>query len=188
VNAATLLALAAALAMDAFAVAVASGFSLGRVTGRHTFRLAFHFGLFQALMPVLGWAAGRTVAPLLERWDHWVAFGLLAFIGGRMVWGALWGETEKRGSDPTRGLSLVVLSVATSVDALAVGLTLSLLQVSILWPAAVIGVVCAAFTVAGLHLGRLAGGAMRLGRWAEGAGGLVLLAIGLRILAKHGVF
>jgi len=105
-----------------------------------------------------------------------------------MVWGALCGETEKRGSDPTRGLSLVVLSVATSVDALAVGLSLSLLQVSILWPAAVIGVVCAAFTVAGLHLGRLVGGAMRLGRWAEGAGGLVLLAIGLRILTAHGVF
>ncbi|MGC8762416.1 MAG: manganese efflux pump MntP family protein [Acidobacteriota bacterium] len=187
-NAATLLALAAALAMDAFAVAVASGFSLGRVTGRHTFRLAFHFGLFQALMPVLGWWAGHTVASLLQRWDHWLAFGLLAFIGGRMVWGAVAGGGETAGSDPTQGFSLVVLSVATSVDALAVGLSLSLLQVSILWPAAVIGGVCAAFTVAGLHLGRLAGGALRLGRWAEGAGGLVLLAIGLRILTEHGVF
>lgn len=187
-NATTLLALAVALAMDAFAVAVASGFSLGRVTGRHTFRLAFHFGLFQALMPVLGWWAGRTVASLLQRWDHWAAFGLLAFIGGRMVLGALAGGTEKRGGDPTRGLSLVILSVATSLDALAVGLSLSLLKVSILWPAAVIGGVCAVFTVAGLHLGCLAGSAVRLGRWAEGVGGGVLLAIGLRILADHGVF
>lgn len=183
-----LLALAAALAMDAFAVAVATGLSLGRVTGRHTFRLAFHFGLFQALMPILGWAGGRTVASFFERWDHWAAFGLLALIGGRMILEAVEDRKEKGRNDPTRGFSLVVLSVATSVDALAVGLSLSLLQVSIFWPAAVIGMVCAAFTAAGLHLGRLAGGAARLGRWAEGAGGVVLLLLGLHILSAHGVF
>lgn len=183
---ATLLGLAVALAMDAFAVAVATGIFLRTVSGRQTFRLAFHFGLFQSLMPILGWVAGRTVADLLARWDHWMAFGLLSVIGGRMIWEGWRGGGKEESRDPTRGISLVVLSLATSVDALAVGLSLSLLDVQILWPAAVIGVVCAAFTGAGLHLGRLVVGAARVGRWAEIAGGLVLLAIGIRILVAHG--
>jgi len=188
VNPVALLGLAAALAMDAFAVAVATGLYLRTVSGRQTFRLAFHFGLFQALMPVLGWVAGRTVADLLARWDHWVAFGLLLAIGGRMIWESRRGDEREGRGDPTRGVSLVVLSLATSMDALAVGLSLSLLDVEILWPAAVIGAVCAALTWAGLHLGRLAGGAARLGRWAERAGGIVLLAIGVHILWEHGAF
>jgi putative Mn2+ efflux pump MntP len=183
-----LVALAVALAMDAFAVAVATGVSLRTVSGRQTFRLAYHFGLFQALMPILGWAAGRSFAHTIEAFDHWAAFGLLAFVGGHMLWEALRGEGQNRRSDPTRGLSLLVLSLATSLDAMAVGLSLSLLGISIWWPALVIGVTCAAITAAGLHLGRLAATASRLGRWAEAFGGLVLLAIGFRILLQHGVF
>lgn len=183
-----LLVIAVALAMDAFAVSVAAGLSLRAVSGRQTFRLAWHFGLFQALMPVIGWAAGRTVSAYLEAVDHWAAFGLLAFIGGKMIW-----ESFRRGggaerADPTRGWSLVVLSLATSMDALAVGLSLSLLRVTIWWPALVIGLVCAAFTTAGLHAGRLLRASARLGTWAERAGGLVLIAIGVRILWEHGVF
>jgi manganese efflux pump family protein len=183
-----LVALAVALAMDAFAVAVATGVSLRTVSGRQTFRLAYHFGLFQALMPILGWAAGRTFVGAIEAFDHWAAFGLLAFVGGHMLWEALRGEGQHAGSDPTRGLSLIILSLATSLDALAVGLSLSLLGISIWWPALVIGLVCTAITAAGLHLGRLAATAARLGRWAEALGGLVLLAIGLRILFQHGAF
>lgn len=184
----TLLVIAVALAMDAFAVAVATGLSLRAVTGRQTFRLAWHFGLFQALMPMIGWAAGRTVSAYLERVDHWAAFGLLAFIGGKMVWESFRREGERERPDPTRGWSLVVLSLATSMDALAVGLSLSLLKVTIGWPALVIGFVCAAFTTAGLHAGRFLRASARLGTWAERAGGLVLIAIGIRILWEHGVF
>ena len=146
-----LLALAVALAMDAFAVAVATGATLREVSGRQTFRLAYHFGLFQALMPVLGWAAGRTFSKSIEAFDHWAAFGLLAFIGGKMIWESFRPEGTREGRDPTRGATLVLLSLATSMDALAVGLSLSLLGVSILWPACVIGAVCAAFTAGGLH-------------------------------------
>jgi len=183
-----LVALAVALAMDAFAVAVATGAGLKAVSGRQTFRLAYHFGLFQALMPVLGWAAGHTFSKAIEAFDHWAAFGLLAIVGGHMIVEAIRGREDRPRRDPTRGMTLVLLSLATSMDALAVGLSLALLNVSIWWPSAVIGLVCAAFTAGGLHLGRMAAAATRLGRFAEVAGGLVLLAIGVRLLAQHGVF
>lgn len=183
----SLLAIAVALAMDAFAVAVAAGLTLDRVTPRRTFRLAFHFGLFQALMPILGWAAGLTVRSAIERWDHWVAFVLLAFVGGRMLWEAhRGGEGAGERRDPTRGWTLVLLSVATSIDALAVGLSLAVLRVSIWVPALVIGIVAVAFTAGGMHLGRWVGGLERMARIANVVGGLVLIAIGLRILWDHG--
>jgi putative Mn2+ efflux pump MntP len=184
---ASLFAIAVALAMDAFAVAIGAGLTLDRVTGRRTFRLAFHFGLFQALMPILGWAGGLTVRSLIESWDHWVAFGLLVVVGGRMLWEALGDEEDSREvRDPTRGWTLVVLSVATSIDALAVGLSLALLGVSVWLPALVIGLVALVFTAVGLHLGRLVGALPRLARGANALGGLVLMGIGLRILWDHG--
>jgi putative Mn2+ efflux pump MntP len=180
----TLLGLAVALALDAFAVAIAAGLTLRPLTAGHVFRLSFHFGLFQAGMPILGWLAGITVQRSIAAWDHWIAFGLLAFIGGKMMVESLRGEGELRtASDPTRGWSLVVLSFATSIDALAVGLSLAMLGVSVWVPALVIGVVCAAFTVVGMLLG------WRLGRgWRRGVGvvgGVVLVAIGLKILLEH---
>ena len=182
-----LLGIAVALAMDAFAVALATGVSLPRVTGRHTFRLAWHFGLFQALMPVLGWLGGMTVQSYIESYDHWLAFGLLGFVGGRMLVESLsHHEKDEKTTDPTRGLTLAILSVATSIDALAVGLSLAMLKISIWRPALVIGLVAAAFTAAGLHLGRLLGRTSRLGAYAEFIGGLVLLGIGLNILREHG--
>ena len=184
----TLLALAVALAMDAFAVAVATGVVLGAVTRRQAFRLSWHFGLFQAAMPLLGWAAGLSVRGLVESFDHWAAFALLAFIGGKMLWESFGGEERGRETDPTKGVSLVLLSLATSVDALAVGFSLALLNVSVWFPSAVIGAVAAAFTLFGLYLGKAAGTFSGLGRWAERAGGVVLLGIGLRILYSHGVF
>ncbi|RMF42991.1 MAG: manganese efflux pump, partial [Deltaproteobacteria bacterium] len=130
----TLLALAVALAMDAFAVALGTSLALPRLTGRHLFRLGWHFGLFQALMPIAGWLAGLTVQRWIVAIDHWIAFGLLLFIGGRMIREAIAGEEERSETDPTRGWSLVLLSVATSIDALAVGLTLAMLGVSIWFP------------------------------------------------------
>jgi len=183
----TLLGIAVALAMDAFAVALGTGLTLERLTGRHLFRLGFHFGLFQALMPVVGWLAGLTVQRWIADYDHWIAFGLLSFVGGKMIYEALHdGDEEAAASDPTRGLSLVLLSVATSIDALAVGLTLAMLGVEIWLPSLVIGLVAGALTVAGMLLGRRIGAAW--GPRVEVFGGLVLIAIGVKILLEHTLF
>jgi putative Mn2+ efflux pump MntP len=180
----TLIGVAVGLAMDAFAVAIGAGLTLRAPDARQTFRLAWHFGLFQALMPVIGWAAGRTVADWLAPVDHWIAFGLLAAIGAKMIYEAIWqDEDEKSRADPTKGWSLVLLSVATSIDALAVGLSLALLGVSIWYPALVIGVVAAAFTIVGLQLGKRFGAL--LGRRVEVLGGVILIGIGLKILVEH---
>ena len=180
-----LISLALGLAMDAFAVAIATSVLLGRVNARQVFRLSFHFGLFQALMPVVGWAAGLTIAGYIRHWDHWVAFALLAFIGGRAIVGAIRGEADdrRRLADPTRGLSLVALSVATSIDALAVGLTFSALGVRLLVPVVVIGFTAAAMTLVGMLLGARLG--RRFGRVMELLGGLVLVGIGVKIVVEH---
>jgi manganese efflux pump family protein len=179
----TLIGTALALAMDAFAVSAAVAASLPEVTGRHTFRLAWHFGLFQFLMPVVGWAAGASLAGELARLDHWIAFGLLGLLGGRMIWSSFSSAREPHRDDPTRGLSLIALSVATSIDALAVGVSLGLLRVPIWVPAAVIGLLTAGISFVGTRLGRRVGPA--LGHWAERVGGLVLIGLGLRILITH---
>jgi len=180
----SLMALSFALAMDAFAVALCTGLALPRLTGRHLFRLGFHFGLFQALMPILGWLAGLTIREWIVTFDHWVAFGLLSLIGGKMLWEALMlAEEERHSGDPTRGMTMVMLSVATSIDALAVGLTLATLQISIWFPALVIGLVAGGMTVVGMLLGRRVG--CSWGPRVEVLGGLILIGIGLRILFEH---
>jgi putative Mn2+ efflux pump MntP len=179
----TLLGIAVALAMDAFAVALATALVLPRVTGRHLFRFGFHFGLFQALMPVLGWLAGLTVQRWLAAVDHWIAFALLGAVGGRMLWESRHAADDSRSGDPTRGWSLVALSVATSLDALAVGLTLAMLEVRIWFAAVTIGLVAGGLTLIGMTVGR------RLGRaWGprvEVGGGLLLIGIGAKILVEH---
>lgn len=175
--------MAVGLAMDAFAVAVATGVVLGEVSPRQTFRLAFHFGLFQFMMPVAGWLAGLSVVRWIGGIDHWVSFLLLAFIGGKMIYEALWGVEDEVVRDPTRGASLVILSVATSIDALAVGLSLGLLGVDIWRPSVVIGVVACAMTAFGLHAGKRLGAAF--GRNMEILGGVVLIGIGVKILVEH---
>jgi len=180
-----LFAIAVALAMDAFAVAVVTGLTMKPLTRRHVFRMPFHFGLFQALMPVIGWAAGKAIHRYISEFDHWIAFGLLAFIGGRMLWGAIRGDKEDRASasDPTSGWTLVLLSVATSIDALAVGLSLAMVGSPILVPAIFIGLVAAAFTATGMLLGHRIGSLW--GKRVEAFGGVILVAIGIRILAEH---
>ncbi len=184
-----ILTIALALALDAFAVSVAAGVCLPEVGARRTLRLAWHFGFFQAGMTILGWAAALTVRQWIESLDHWLAFGFLAFIGVRMIVGAVKeAEDDAPFCDPTKGPTMVILSVATSLDALAVGISFSMLKISVWFPALAIGVVAAVMTAMGLHFGRIAGSASRLGRWAEGFGGLVLVAIGIKILHEHGVF
>jgi len=157
---------------------------LGRVDARQLFRFSFHFGLFQALMPVVGWLAGRGLSQYIEAWDHWVAFVLLAAIGGKAIVDALGSkEEEAKVPDPTRGLSLVVLSIATSIDALAVGLSLALLKVSIWYPAVVIGVVTAGMTACAMLIGARVG--QRFGVRIRILGGVILMGIGLKILVEH---
>lgn len=180
-------AIAVALAMDAFAVSIATGVSLKDVSFRQTFRLSWHFGLFQAMMPVIGWGAGLSIRVYIERYDHWVAFVLLTFVGINMIREAFQhdkGEEQKK--DPTKGVTLVILSVATSIDALAVGLSISILNVSIWTPALIIGIVAGIFTVVGLQIGKKIGSATLLSRYAGAIGGVVLLAIGFKILHEHG--
>ena len=180
----SLIGLAVALAMDAFAVSLAAGAVLAPVTFRHCFRLGFHFGLFQALMPVLGWTLGMQVRSWIVAWDHWIAFGLLSWLGWRMIREGGDREEERRdAADPSRGMRLVLLSIATSIDALAVGLSLAMIHVAIWIPALVIGLVACLFSVTGVLIGHRAG-ALWGGR-VEKIGGLILIGIGLRILLSH---
>jgi manganese efflux pump family protein len=181
----SVVAIAVALAMDAFAVAIVTGLTVRPLTKRHVFRLAFHFGLFQFLMPIIGWTAGYAVQRHIARYDHWVALGLLGFIGGKMIWGSLSGDSHEQnsGNDPTSGWQLVVLSIATSIDALAVGLSLGLIGSAIINPALIIGIVAAGFTTLGMSLGRKIGSIW--GKRVEIAGGFILIAIGVKIVIDH---
>jgi putative Mn2+ efflux pump MntP len=177
------LGIAIGLAMDAFAVSIAAGIILERVTARHVFRLSWHFGLFQFLMPIVGYLAGRTLAAQVDAYDHWFAFGLLTLVGGKMLIDAWLRDDDEDRPDPTRGWSLVTLSVATSIDALAVGLSLAFLGVPIILPSVVIGLVALLLTAVGITFG---GRLFRhWGRGAEVLGGVVLLLIGLRVLISH---
>lgn len=175
---------AVALAIDAFTVAIAVGLHLTRKGGigkRHYFRLGFHFGLFQALMPVIGWLAGTTIHEYIKNFDHWLAMGLLTYIGIKMIRDA-GRDDDQKAADPTRGASLILLSVATSIDALAMGLSLAFLNIGIAYPAIVIGIVAAVFTVVGMSLGRAVGR-----RWRRGIGcvaGLVLIGIGIKVVLE----
>jgi putative Mn2+ efflux pump MntP len=177
--------MAIGLGMDAFAVAIAVGARLPRLEFHPVFRLSFHFGLFQFLMPIVGWVIGSQVERFVHAWAHWIAFALLAIISAKMIWEALTFTPEELSeADPTRRWSLIVLSVATSIDALAVGFSVALLRADILISCIVIGVVASVMTLIGLGLGRTAG--VRLGRSAAALGGIILLGIGVKILIENG--
>jgi putative Mn2+ efflux pump MntP len=171
------------LAMDAFAVALAIGASRHSQGLRPAFRISFHFGLFQFLMPVVGWFIGMTVAHWVQSFDHWIAFSLLAYVGGRMVRAGFNPEAETYPSDPTRKWTLLLLCIATSIDALAVGLSLAMLRINIWYPSVIIGVVTAAISWMGMSLGKRLGS--RFGKRMEVAGGVILILIGLRVLYVH---
>ena len=178
-----ILLISVSMAMDAFAVCLAAG-ALQETQGpRPAFRLSFHFGLFQFVMPVIGWLAGETIEPYIRNYDHWIAFVLLAFVGGRMIYSAFFAREEGARNDPSRGWTLVLLSIAVSIDALAVGLSLGVLGILVWYPAIVIGVVTSLLSLAGLRAGRVFGN--KFGKPVEIIGGLVLIGIGLRILLSH---
>jgi putative Mn2+ efflux pump MntP len=178
-----LLLMAVGLAMDAFAVSLGVGTTRFVNSARPRFRLAWHFGLFQALMPALGWLVGSAVVQWIAPFDHWVALGLLSFVGVRMIRSGLSPDAESYYTDPSRGGTLVLLSVATSIDAFAVGLSLAVLGVPIVYPAVVIGVVTGLLSLIGLLLGNRLG--KTFGKRMEIAGGVILIAIGVRIVVTH---
>lgn len=182
----TIFALSTALAMDCFAVSLGIGASALPCTPRTVARLAFHFGLFQAGMTILGWLAGATLADVIASFDHWLAFGLLLWVGGKMLITALLPEKSIPATgceDPTRGRSLVMLSVATSIDAASVGLGLAFVNASITLSSVLIGFTSLGFSAVGMLAGdRLS---RRFGKSMEALGGTILIFIGARILISH---
>jgi putative Mn2+ efflux pump MntP len=175
--------LALALSMDACAVSLAASAAGYAANRRAVFRLTFHFGLFQALMPVLGWLLGSTVEPLIKDFDHWIAFALLMFVAVRMLRAGSDSSDTTQAEDPSRGLTMVMLAIATSIDALAVGLSLAMIRVAVWYPSVVIGVVTGLACLLAIRLGA------RVGAWldkrAQTVGGLVLILIALRIVITH---
>lgn len=172
--------IAVSLAMDAFAVSVSSGISTPGFGWKHAAKMGAYFGAFQFLMPVLGWLLGSSISAYIAAVDHWIAFGLLAVIGGRMVWESATKPQDKAEPAALTAGRLALLAVATSIDALAVGVSMAFMNVDILQSAAVIGVVTFGLSVAGGLLGRRLGGLFQ--KRAEILGGLVLIGIGLKIL------
>ena len=177
--------IAVSLALDAFAVSVSSGISIPGFGPRQAVKMGLWFGTFQFLMPLLGWLLGSSVSRYIEAVDHWVAFALLAIIGGRMVWGSLRhgaGDEEEAPSDLS-AKRLCLLAIATSIDALAVGVSMAFMSVPVLLSAVVIGVVAFVLSVVGGLAGKRLGALFQ--RRAELVGGLVLVGIGLKILIEH---
>jgi manganese efflux pump family protein len=182
----TILLLAVGLAMDAAAVSAARGLVTPRILPRHAILVAVFFGGFQALMPLLGWAVGTRVGPWVEAWDHWIAFVLLSVLGGKMLWEAR-GTSDEDGDrapeDPFGMKVMLVLAIATSIDALAVGTTLPMLHAPFVLSLATIGITTAILSVAGLLVGRRFGAV--LGKRLDVVGGLVLIGLGVKILLEH---
>jgi manganese efflux pump family protein len=169
--------------MDAVAVAISSGMSRRKPSWRDAFAMAATFGVFQALMPALGAALGFAFKDAIEAWDHWVAFVILAAVGGHMIKEANDPDPERPRAHPFAWRSLLVLGVATSLDAAAVGLTLPLIDLPIGASIAIIGIVTLVLCVPAVRLGSTLG--TRFAHRAELVGGVVLIAIGARILAEH---
>ena len=175
--------LALGLSMDAFAVSVTNGFMIKQLKFRSAFRIALFFGVFQAVMPVIGWAAGLSFVSYIQSVDHWLAFALLGFIGSKMI---VESRSLRKGSECKNCLhlpTLIILSFATSIDALAIGFSFACLRVSIVMPVAFIGGITFLVCLAGVYLGKKVGHIFE--NKIEMFGGIVLIAIGAKILVEH---
>ena len=181
----TIFILAVGLGVDAFSVAIGIGATNDKKSWTPILRLSAAFGLFQFVMPIIGWLAGQTVVEIIASFDHWIAFALLALVGGKMIREGFEKESDVGKVDQTRGWPLLLLSIATSIDALAVGFSFSILKNPILFPAVIIGIVCFVMTTVGMIFGKVL--AKLFGRKVEIFGGLVLIAIGVKILIDHGI-
>ncbi|MFZ2455747.1 MAG: manganese efflux pump MntP family protein [Candidatus Altiarchaeia archaeon] len=178
----TVVLIAVGLAMDCFAVSLCKGLATKEGRVKTALLMGLSFGFFQAVMPLIGFAAGIYLLDYISGYDHWIAFCLLGAVGSKMLWESFRGEDKDScGSVGLR--ELLILSVATSIDALAVGLSFAFLNMSILFAAMIIGVVSFLFSISGFFLGRKAG--ERFGGYAEITGGLILVGIGVKILSEH---
>jgi putative Mn2+ efflux pump MntP len=181
-----LLLIGVGLSMDAFAVAICKGLGMSRLNMKQAAVIALFFGAFQAIMPFIGWAAGSWLADLITPIDHWVAFALLAFVGGKMLWDAFHEEDDENPDQMDAKLDLkelLMLAIATSIDALAVGITFAFLQTDIVSSVAIIGCTTFVISFAGVAVGHFFGA--RFERPATIVGGVVLILIGLKILLEH---
>lgn len=179
----TIIVIAVALAMDAFAISIVSGAAYRHLKTRHALRMALFFGGFQAVMPLIGSLAGLTLKGHIARYDHWIAFGLLTAVGGKMIYESFKIEKAEKKFDPTSLITLLALAVATSIDALAVGITLSFITASIALAVTIIGIVTFALSYLGIAVGK------RFGHFFEAKieilGGIILIAIAVKILLQH---
>jgi putative Mn2+ efflux pump MntP len=171
------------LSMDCFAVALAIGSTIKARILYAASTIALFFGVFQGGMTLLGWGAGVSVIMLISSYDHWVAFILLAIVGGKMIGEGIAGEDQEEPIEIIRFYPLIVLSIATSIDALAVGVSLGVLQTTILLPAVIIGIVCFGISFSGVMLGKRL--ETVLGDKMEILGGVILILIGVKILYEH---
>ncbi|KPL19270.1 MAG: hypothetical protein AMJ92_03750 [candidate division Zixibacteria bacterium SM23_81] len=182
-NTITILFIAFGLAMDALAVSITSGIAIKRLRIGHALRIGLFFGSFQAAMPVIGWLAGMSLKDFISGVDHWVAFGLLSLIGGKMAYESLQMESQKKEMNPLDVYVLLILSVATSIDALAVGVSFAFINIAIITPAILIGLVTFLLSFLGAFIGN------RLGHFFENkielVGGFILIAMGIKILLEH---
>jgi manganese efflux pump family protein len=183
---ATILIIAVALAMDAFSVSIATGAAYKKTGNLNALKMAFFFGFFQAFMPIIGWLAGLSFRQYIEPFDHWIAFSLLALVGGKMIYEAIFTKQDQEQNKVMSLTMLLILSVATSIDAMAVGVTFSIIAEDITRAVIIIGLVTFAFSYVGVFIGE------KLGHFFENkieiAGGLMLWAIGIKILIEHQTF
>lgn len=178
----TLFILAIGLSFDTFAVSISSGIARKHIVFWEAFVVASVFGFFQALMPVLGWMGGVSIKTIIESYDHWIAFGLLSIIGVKMIVESF-KEDEQKQFNPLNPKVMVTMAIATSIDALAVGVSLAIVEVNMLFAFLIIGFVTFLVAMLGMLFGKKIGG--KLGRRMEILGGVILIAIGIRIIAEH---
>ncbi|MDD4835158.1 MAG: manganese efflux pump MntP family protein [Lutispora sp.] len=181
----TIVIIALGLAMDAFAVSVSSGITIKDLKPRHGAKIAIYFGGFQALMPIVGWFLGIGFKNYIEKYDHWIAFVLLGFIGAKMLKESMDGDCQHI-PDPLKNKVLFMLAIATSIDAMAVGVSFAFLKTSIFSSSLIIGAITYVICFAGVYLGNKCGCVFK--KKAEIAGGLILILMGFKILAEHSGF
>jgi putative Mn2+ efflux pump MntP len=179
----TIVIIAVGLAMDAFVVSIVSGGAHKHLRIKHALQIAFFFGGFQALMPLIGSLAGLSFKRYIVDYDHWVAFGLLSAVGGKMIYESLKIESVEKNLDPSKIYVLLALSVATSIDALAIGITLSLITSSIIIAVSIIGIITFILSYLGVYIGKRFGHFFESG--IEAIGGVFLIGLGVKILIQH---
>jgi len=182
----TIIVIAVGLAIDAFAVSIVSGSAYKQLHVKHALRIAVFFGGFQAIMPLIGFLAGLSVKEYIANYDHWVAFGLLSAVGGKMIYESFKIKSVEENFDPSNIFVLLVLSIATSIDALAIGITLSLIVSSIAIAVIIIGLVTFVLSYLGVCIGKKFGHFFE--NKIEALGGIILIGLGIKILFEHLLF